>query len=302
MADHSPDISEIAEVSRRDRLVLQPRLDGSGGTVTGDLGPIGFAALDTATAPAPAGLRPGRDLVGQNPATEVVQANARTAGERRAARLIDLCLAGPGGEAAAPKLLCRVELDTLLGGRVPAQLLTTLAGGKVDANAATARRLTDRYGADLRLVITNRGSVVGVGRATRQPPGWLTDAMLAVHDTCTEPGCSTAATVCDLDHAISYADGGATDADNLAPLCASTNRGPDRRRWDVTQTADGARTWRHRRTGLTTRTLPATWRPADRRPPPRGHPEPGSVPGLHTQIGLTTGPHASYTATEPTPF
>jgi hypothetical protein len=103
--------------------------------------------------------------------------------------------------------------------------------------------------------------VVGVGRTTHRPPGWLTDAIAAVYDTCTEPGCHTAARVCDNDHATRWADGGRTDADNLAPLCATTNRGTDRNRWEITQHPDGTRVWHHPRTGLTTRTVPATWRP-----------------------------------------
>jgi hypothetical protein len=168
-------------------------------------------------------------------------------------------------------LLLRAELSSLLGrDALPAQLLTTLAGCRMHVDAATARRLVDRYGFDLRLVLIDDGRIVGVGRRTAQVPGWLGEAILAVHDTCSEPGCLTAARVCDTDHAVPASDGGTTDVDNLAPLCVTINRGPDRRRWDVTQTPDGSRTWRHRRTGLTTRTLPATWRPppAERREPP----------------------------------
>lgn len=69
-------------------------------------------------------------------------------------------------------------------------------------NSAAARRLIDERGAELRtVVLDDTGNVLGVGRRTSVAPGWLRDATLAIHDTCTEPGCLTAARACDLDHA-----------------------------------------------------------------------------------------------------
>jgi hypothetical protein len=304
VAAHTPDPDPDPPADRGergDRLVLQPRLDGSGGTGILDLGPVAFAALDAVTAPHRTAARATRHLLGDTPAGETSATNRLRLGEARAANLLDLCLractdrsGGPpattatrddklatgddeidGGDGVAGRgvgtLLLRAELSSLLGhDALPAQLLTTLAGGRMHVDAATARRLVDRYGFDLRLVLIDDGRIVGVGRRTTQVPGWLREATLAVHDTCTEPGCLTAARICDTDHAVPAADGGTTDVDNLAPLCATTNRGPDRRRWDVTQTPHGTRTWRHRRTGLTTHTLPTTWRPPPpgRRPPP----------------------------------
>ncbi|WP_066911508.1 HNH endonuclease signature motif containing protein [Millisia brevis] len=41
---------------------------------------------------------------------------------------------------------------------------------------------------------------------------------------CTFPGCTTAVSACDLDHTISYADGGRTRRDNLKPLCRFHHR------------------------------------------------------------------------------
>ncbi len=273
------DATAAAGAPNEDLLVLQPRLDGSGGRLYGDLGPVGFAAVDAATDPGPLGTAT-RTSFGAAPDADGTAENRRTVGQARAARLIDLCRRGgpddprrDAGEAGGarpvrpPTLLLRAELDALLGrSGPPAQLLTTLAGGVMHCDTATARRLVDEHGADLRLVVLDDGAVVGVGRRTRQPPGWLTDAALALHDTCTEPGaCPTAARVCDLDHARPTAAAGPTDVANLAPLCASANHRKERDGWTATQTADGTRTWRHARSGLTTRTLPATWRPPDRR-------------------------------------
>jgi hypothetical protein len=270
-------------------LHLQPRLDGSGGTVNGDLDAVGFAAVDATTAPTRgelAGLASSRsDAVGASPAPDpdAPGPGVRRLPQLRAAKLTDALLAATTGtagtapddtagtadatEATAGRrgrgigMLLRVELAALLDGSLPAQLLTTLAGGAMHVDAATAAQLADRYGTRLRLIVTDQGRAVGVGRATHRPPGWVRDAVLSSFDTCAEPGCLRAARACDFDHALTWTDGGRTDVDNLAPLCATSNRGRDRTRWEVTQHGDGTRVWRHRRTGLTTATVPATWRP-----------------------------------------
>jgi hypothetical protein len=98
-------------------------------------------------------------------------------------------------------------------------------------------------------------------RKTRKPPGWLAELLLAMHDTCTEAGCHTAARVCDVDHATPWAAGGHTDAGNLGPLCATGNRSAGRHGWRIDQHPDGSRHWRHPRSGLRIRTVPATWKP-----------------------------------------
>ena len=204
-----------------------------------------------------------------------------------------------------PTVLCRVELSTLLGrDALPAQLLTTLAGGRMHVTSETAKKIADRYGADLRMVLLDDGHVVGVGRRRYQPPGWLRDATLALHDVCTEPGCLTAARNCDTDHATPYSDPtGRTDIDQLAPLCPTANHTKERDGWTADQTPDGTRTWHHRllrahasgpcrRCGdhharpadppgdpppRPIRSGPATFRP-DRRPRPREGADPPDPP------------------------
>jgi hypothetical protein len=283
-----------------DWLAMQPRLDATGGEVHGDFGAEGFALLDAAlnTGPPPTGRT--RTGFGSDVSPDGARAGARHFARQRAERLKQLCRTGtrpvhhddgsdvtsnaedaagsdPEGESAGQpdiagnQTLLRADLDTILS-RMPAALLTRLTGGRLHVDAATARRLMDTYGTRLRLVLVDHGRIVGVGRASRQPPGWLAEATLALHDTCTEPGCHVAARACDLDHARPWADRdrpGRTDIDQLAPLCPTANHDKEPAGWTVTQQPDGTRTWTHARTGLATTTLPATWRPPPRDPPDR---------------------------------
>jgi hypothetical protein len=277
----SPDASPTEEF-----LALQPRLDGTGGRMWGEFGPVGFATLDAALTARPD--HGTRDRIGQAPDAARSRSVAASAGRARAQRLLDICdghLAGRSSrgtgltdpQPAPPvQLLVRADLDTLLDrDQTPAALLTHLSGGRMWVDAVTARRLVDERGADLRTVILDdTGAVVGVGRRRRTAPGWLRDALLARHDTCSAPGCLVAARVCDTDHARPWhpvrPDGrlGRSDVDQLAPLCRTDNRTKEDVGWTVTQHRDGRRTWRHTRTGLVTDTLP------DGHPPPRSRGSP----------------------------
>jgi hypothetical protein len=297
-------------------FAMQPRLDGSGGRVWGEFGALGFATLDAALnvdAAPPAGRT--RDAFGSSPDPEASQRLAVRAGVTRAQRLLDLVeqrttasgesdrtdCGPPGRSGRRPQLLVRIGLNTLLDrDQIPAQLLTTLTGGRLWADAATIRELVALRGADLRtVVLDDTGAVVGVGRRTRVAPDWLADATLAVHDTCSAPGCRVAARVCDLDHAVPWASRSAsasragTDVRNLAPLCAADNHRKESAGWTAGQDRDGCRTWHHVRSGLSTRTVPGTWGPPgavapatptgpsasadrempERRPPSRGDPD-----------------------------
>jgi hypothetical protein len=279
------------------RLVLQPRLDGTGGTVAGEYDAVGLALLDDATAPTRAQLdHPGGvggawadNLLTRLTHTCPPPTDPRGAGADRGGRAEgaigtphdpggpastsdhtgdDTAAGQLGGPLPPVKLLLRCELDALLDAtRTPAALLTRLVGGSLRLSSAAARRLLEVHGAELRTVIVEQGEVLGVGRITRIPPGWLRDATLAVHDTCTGPLCDRPARTADLDHATpwwpTHPDDppGGTDLANLGPLCATTNRTKETAGWRAHQHPDGRRTWTHPRTGLTITTIPATWCP-----------------------------------------
>jgi hypothetical protein len=294
------DLAERERDAVSDRfLALQPRLDGTGGRFSGDLDAAGLALLDAATQPTvqqatdAGGVGAARaDLLlhrlaassdGPSGPTgpDVATAPDRGPQDGDVSALGD----GTGGSVpdppvldrsgsswwtvlAPPKLVMRLRFDTLLDPSVPAELLTALVGGRLKLTGPAARRLLDERGASLRtVVVDDDGTVLGVGRATRRPPGWLSEANLAVHDTCTGPGCDRPATIAHTDHATPWwptrpdQPAGTTDVDNVGPLCDATNRAKEASGWQVDQRRPGIRTWRHDRSGLTCTTIPSTWRP-----------------------------------------
>ncbi len=340
--EDKPDAKEAAREVRDRFLAIQPRLDGTGGSIYGEADAYGLAvlseALDAGTPP-PAG-RP-RDHVGQDPTTvdERRRERAVAQGRRRMDALIAMAETSlysgsqPGRRAAtghgaprtedvgattveefgstngvtAPKLLLTMSYETLVGlSNEPGELLTTLTGGRLKLAADTARRLADKAGAHLRsIVLEDTGQVLGVGRQSYRPPGWLRDATLVRDQTCRAPNCLTAARLCDLDHADPWtpdphaADGrgvgGPTDIVNLAHLCRTDHGAKDRNGWHVYGLPDrqrnGLHRWTHRRTGLTIDTVPAT-----RKLRLPTTPSPGSPP----QAGLTaTSRHAPRTGPAP---
>jgi hypothetical protein len=289
-------------VPATNRLVIQPTLDGTRGRIHGDYDATGLALLDDATAPTrhqlehpggAAGARAdnlltrlthtcpdphaSRDDTGDGDAGDGAGAGAGGGGGGGGG--------GPFGGGLGPvQLLLRAELDTLLGHDLPVELLTRLSGGRLRITAPAARRLLERYGARVRTILTDHGSVIGVGRATRIPPGYLRDAALAVHDTCTGPYCTRPARGAELDHAVPWHPAhpdqppGHTDHDNLGPLCDSTNRAKEAAGWRATQHPDGRRRWHHPRTGLTITTIPTTWRPPPPTPTPTTWRPPPTTP------------------------
>lgn len=297
IASIDPPTITTPQPAPREFLAMQPRADGHGGHLYAEMGAQAFARLDAAlnTPSSP----DDEHLHRHDPQRGLRPDNRPDAGQRRLTRLLSLIGTTPttgahqsGGMRARPQLLIRADLETLLSrNHTPATLLTRLLGGKAWIDATTTRQLINTHGADLRTVILNTGRIVGVGRRTRIPPGWLHDATLAIHDTCTAPGCEQPARAADLDHATPWhptpwhpttddngdpIPPGRTDLDQLAPLCPHHNRRKEPDGWTVTQHPDHTRTWTHTHLDLTTTTTPATWQPGTTQPgtTPPGPPAP----------------------------
>ncbi|WP_261799050.1 HNH endonuclease signature motif containing protein [Actinomyces ruminicola] len=109
--------------------------------------------------------------------------------------------------------------------------------------AATARALA--LGGVWRRLVTDplSGAVVDVGRSHYRPPAALRDLVQARDQACTFPGCTVPAARCDIDHVISWAEGGTTSLNNLTCLCQAHHRLKHTPGWTLTRQDDDALLW-----------------------------------------------------------
>lgn len=194
-------------------------------------------------------------------ARDAASDDTRTVDQRRADAFVDLLLGTPAQRDVRVNLT--VPIDTALGGNSPAEL----AGyGPIDAD--TARRLA--ADATWRRILTEErtGAVVDVGRSTYRPPAALADLVTARDGRCVFPGCTYPAESCDLDHTVSWQDGGSTSAGNLGALCRHHHRLKHEKAWQLEQPTPGHFRW----------TSPTGRRYTTGSSPPRGQPTAGHHP------------------------
>lgn len=79
-----------------------------------------------------------------------------------------------------------------------------------------------------RAVVDAASVVIDLGGRRRLFTGAARDAAQLIAHTCTHPGCSIPAEVCQVDHLERHADGGPTDQRNAGPACARHNRHKER--------------------------------------------------------------------------
>jgi len=113
---------------------------------------------------------------------------------------------------------------------------------------AEVRRLLDdpAVHAHLRPVITDEnGHILDLGRRRYEISTALRRFIVARDRVCRFPGCGRSAEFCQIDHATSWDDGGASDASNLGALCVRHHQLKTHGGWDITESArDGSCTWR----------------------------------------------------------
>lgn len=160
----------------------------------------------------------------------------------------ELCTAanvGAGGRGLRrPEVSVLIDLDTLSGRAAAAGLrVSETADGKA-LPAATIRRLC--CDADLIPVVLNGdGRALDVGRAQRLATGEQRHALQAMYATCAHPDCSIGFDNCRIHHiAWWHRHRGATDLDNLIPLCERHHHLVHEGRWDLTMTPARVATWR----------------------------------------------------------
>ncbi|WP_194408818.1 HNH endonuclease signature motif containing protein [Microbacterium cremeum] len=184
----------------------------------------------------------------------------RTLGQLRADTFADLMANGEttasGPRAGHPSVAITVPVMTLLGhDDEPA----TLEGyGPIDTD--TARRLAGDASSWVRILthpIT--GTVLDVDRTTYRVPKALR-RWLGVRDpVCITPGCTRLARDCDIDHRLDWQYGGATSADNTAPLCEPHHILKTKSNWRLYRDDATGATWWVTPTALTVPTDPPPW-------------------------------------------
>ena len=92
-----------------------------------------------------------------------------------------------------------------------------------------------------RVVIDGAGVVINLGRKQRLFIGAARDAVRLLTTGCRYAGCDQPPTRCQVDHIDEWADGGATDTANGAPLCGRHNRFKTRTGYITRRRSDG--TW-----------------------------------------------------------
>jgi hypothetical protein len=70
------------------------------------------------------------------------------------------------------------------------------------------------------VVLGGDGRVLDVGRARRLATADQRRALRAMHRTCAAPHCTVRFGDCDIHHLKEWRDGGATNLQNLIPLCS----------------------------------------------------------------------------------
>jgi hypothetical protein len=147
-----------------------------------------------------------------------LQAEARRSGQREPeeAYRADALVALAGGKGA-PKAMVHVHVDASAFERGRTRLGETCRISGVGAiPVAVARRLAS--GGVVKVIERDGVDVRRVAHAGRTIPAHLRTALESRDPTCVVPGCDVRSGL-EIDHLVSFADGGPTRLDNLARLC-----------------------------------------------------------------------------------
>lgn len=132
---------------------------------------------------------------------------------------------GTGADAERATVVVHVNASTLAGGSGQAD---TDDGVPVPADALRRMACNGR----VEWVAETAGGTVGIGRARRQIPAWLGRYIRRRDQGCRFPGCGVTRWI-DCHHVRQWADGGPTDASNIAARCGFHHRVVHREAWRI---------------------------------------------------------------------
>jgi hypothetical protein len=171
------------------------------------------------------------------------------------------------GGRSLDQIRADVALDLLAGRCGHYRHLTTAGGGRVDitVSAQTLAGLSDApgvlegYGPVFAEIVrktvyenidgvwvfcvTDQGKPVATGTLSRRPTVSQQRQIQAVYATCVMVGCRQPVYDCDLDHRQPHSRGGATDNDNLGPLCRHHHMVKHHTRWQMKRLPNGDHQW-----------------------------------------------------------
>jgi hypothetical protein len=174
----------------------------------------------------------------------------RYAGARRADALAALCSARLSAveDQDRATIVVHADLDVLYD----ADANAAIEGGPV-IGGSTAQRLM--CNARVQAVVEHPdGTVVGLGRTSREPSAWMMRQLRHRDDACRFPGCD-ARRFTQAHHIEWWSRGGATELDNLVLVCAFHHTLVHERGWSIRRTDDGELIW-HRPGGARYRAGP----------------------------------------------
>jgi hypothetical protein len=168
----------------------------------------------------------------------------RTAGQRRADALVELCRR-PGAEhrdgaGPRPQLIIRASVETLAG-------IDGAPAGELEGGGMVPAETVRRFACDASLIrITSNGRVSGhdeliaeITHASRSIPASTRRALATRDHDCVFPSCDRPPAWCDGHHLIFWGDGGPTILENLALVCRQHHRLVHEGGWTLQRRKDG---------------------------------------------------------------
>jgi hypothetical protein len=175
----------------------------------------------------------------------------RLVGARRADALVALCSARLANDEDQDRatVVVHADLDVLTDEDANA----LLDGGPVIGGTTVQRLLCN---ARIQTVVERPdGEVVGLGRLSREPSGWMMRQLRHRDDGCRFPGCD-ARRFTQAHHIDWWSKGGATDLENLVLICSFHHKLVHEHGWSIERTDGGDLVW-HRPGGARYRAGPA---------------------------------------------
>ncbi|MEE8406626.1 MAG: DUF222 domain-containing protein [Acidimicrobiia bacterium] len=217
-----PTAEDEREAHRVRALWIQRTLDGSSGRLTAHLPNTDLEVVETA-------IRDKADKIGPDPQTGLFDAYS----QRMADGMVEVCATtGDQTTTTPPQITVFADLEAL----------TTIDSGvsELGSGALVPNETARRLACDcvLQTVITDGSVVIGVGRNSRNVPGWL--RRLVHHrdgGSCRFHGCGNKQWL-QVHHVVHWSKGGSTDLDNLILLCGFHHRFVHEHGWHITRNSN----------------------------------------------------------------